>query len=349
MIITTKTFARAGLIGNPSDGYFGKTISFTVRNFASKVVLYESPFLEIKLHKNDKLSFSSIDELTDDIKYSGYYGGIRLIKATIKVFYEYCQEHNINFEHKNFTISYDSNIPMRVGLAGSSAIVTSVMKALMEFYNVNIPKDILPNIILSVEKDELKIGAGLQDRVIQVFEDIVFMDFNKDYMKEHGFGDYEKLNIDKNNLPKFYIAYSEDLSEGTEVFHNNIRERYERGEKQVLDAMQEFAHITEEFKKALLKNDLPLLNTLINRNFDLRSSIYKISKKNLDLIHTARHFGASSKFCGSGGAIVGIYNSDEQFENMRKAFKKLNASIIKPQIFEDEKSNLSNLKAASNN
>ena len=92
MIITTKTFARAGLIGNPSDGYFGKTISFTVRNFASKVVLYESPFLEIKLHKNDKLSFSSIDELTDDIKYSGYYGGIRLIKATIKVFYEYCQE-----------------------------------------------------------------------------------------------------------------------------------------------------------------------------------------------------------------------------------------------------------------
>ena len=84
-------------------------------------------------------------------------------------------------------------------------------------------------------------------------------------------------------------------------------------------------------------------------NFDLRSSIYKISKKNLDLIHTARHFGASSKFCGSGGAIVGIYNSDEQFENMRKAFKKLNASIIKPQIFEDEKSNLINWKAASNN
>ena len=98
----------------------------------------------------------------------------------------------------------------------------------------------------------------------------------------------------------------------------------------------------ETVKKALLKNDLTLLNTLINRNFDLRASIYKISKKNLDLIHTARHLGASSKFCGSGGAIVGIYNSDEQFENMRKAFKKLNASIIKPQIFEDEKSNLIN-------
>ena len=28
MIIQTRAYARAGLIGNPSDGYFGKTISF---------------------------------------------------------------------------------------------------------------------------------------------------------------------------------------------------------------------------------------------------------------------------------------------------------------------------------
>ena len=34
-------------------------------------------------------------------------------------------------------------------------------------------------------------------------------------------------------------------------------------------------------KKALIKNDLHLLNKLINRNFDLRSSIYKISNRRL--------------------------------------------------------------------
>lgn len=336
MIIIKKTFARAGLIGNPSDGYNGKTISFSVRNFVAKVTLFESPFLEIKLHQNDKLCFDSIADFTNDIKYSGYYGGVRLIKATIKVFYEYCQNNNIELENKNFTIIYDSNVPMRVGLAGSSAIVTSVMKALMEFYNVKIEQTILPNIILSVEKEELKIGAGLQDRVIQVYEDIVYMDFNKEYMQEHGTGYYEKLNLSQDALPKFYIAYSEDLSEGTEVFHNNIRERYERGEKKVCDAMKEFAVITDEFKKALLKNDVKLLNLLINRNFDLRASIYQISKKNIDLIECARYFKASSKFCGSGGAIVGIYDNDEQFNNMEKAFKKLNASIVKPIIFNQE-------------
>ena len=45
--IETAAFARAGLVGNPSDGYFGKTISFTIRDFAARVVIYSWPTLEI--------------------------------------------------------------------------------------------------------------------------------------------------------------------------------------------------------------------------------------------------------------------------------------------------------------
>jgi len=33
LIIRKRAYARAGLIGNPSDGYHGKTISIIVRNF----------------------------------------------------------------------------------------------------------------------------------------------------------------------------------------------------------------------------------------------------------------------------------------------------------------------------
>ncbi len=47
MIVETHAHARAGLIGNPSDGYYGKTISVIVRNFAARVALWESPELEI--------------------------------------------------------------------------------------------------------------------------------------------------------------------------------------------------------------------------------------------------------------------------------------------------------------
>ncbi len=42
-IIRTHGFARAGLIGNPSDGYHGKTISIIVRDFRAEVILYPEP------------------------------------------------------------------------------------------------------------------------------------------------------------------------------------------------------------------------------------------------------------------------------------------------------------------
>ena len=46
-MIHPRAFARAGLIGNPSDGYFGKTISVILRNFSARVVCYESPRIQI--------------------------------------------------------------------------------------------------------------------------------------------------------------------------------------------------------------------------------------------------------------------------------------------------------------
>ena len=48
-MIETYAYARAGLLGNPSDGYFGKTISFSVRNFRARVLLYPSARLYFPL------------------------------------------------------------------------------------------------------------------------------------------------------------------------------------------------------------------------------------------------------------------------------------------------------------
>ena len=95
MIIETKSHPRAALIGNPSDGYFGKTIAFLFSNFSATVQLYESPLLEIKPEKLDKPVYNSIEELVDGIKLNGYYGGVRLLKATIKTFYRHCQKMKI--------------------------------------------------------------------------------------------------------------------------------------------------------------------------------------------------------------------------------------------------------------
>src|SRR5213078_5295155 len=84
MTITANAHARAGLVGNPSDGYFGKTISFIIRNFAATVRLWESPHFEIVPTHGDFARFDSVAEFLRDQKLHGYYGGLRLIKAAVK-------------------------------------------------------------------------------------------------------------------------------------------------------------------------------------------------------------------------------------------------------------------------
>jgi prepilin-type processing-associated H-X9-DG protein len=49
---------------------------------------------------------------------------------------------------------------------------------------IRIPKPMMANLVLSVEKDELGIAAGLQDRVAQVYQGLVYMDFDKSIIVE---------------------------------------------------------------------------------------------------------------------------------------------------------------------
>ena len=56
-LIRKKAFARAGLIGNPSDGYHGKTISIGLGNLWAQVSLYEWEQIEIVWSQEDRSRF----------------------------------------------------------------------------------------------------------------------------------------------------------------------------------------------------------------------------------------------------------------------------------------------------
>jgi glucuronokinase len=329
VIIKTVSHPRAALIGNPSDGYFGKTIAFLFKNFKAEVILYESPELEILPAEYDRALFTSMAALVHDVRLYGYYGGLRLLKAAVKRFYEYCEQNEIVIAERNFTIRYLSDIPYRLGLAGSSAIITACMRALMSFFGIEIPKPVLANLVLSVEQDELKISAGLQDRVAQAFECPVYMDFEEAVMKRQGYGIYKTMTRDK--LPQLYIAWRKDLSEGSEVVHNDFRERYHFKDKAVLDAIGKWKKLTDEVYTRLLSGNKEI-GDLINRNFDIRKSVMSISPRNLKMIEAARSAGASAKFTGSGGAIIGTYTDETMYRKLKKNLDSIGVEILIPEI-----------------
>lgn len=332
MIIRTKAYPRAALIGNPSDGYFGRTIAFVFSNYHAEVTLYESPELDLLPSLRDHSHFNSIRHLAEDVSLYGYYGGIRLLKATIKKFYDYCTKHGLDIDDRNFTIRYQTSIPNRLGLAGSSAIITACIRALKRFYGVKISKPELANLVLSVEFEELGICAGLQDRVAQAYNEPVFMDFNRSFMGQHGYGDYSAIKLPEDL--NIYIGFRTDLSEGSEILHGRLREEYESGNQQVIGAMVEWADLTLKAKDALDAGRHCELPSLINRNFDLRCEVCKstVSFKNRRMVELARSVGASSKFTGSGGAVIGTYEGDAMFNKLKNIFAEYKIEVIKPKI-----------------
>jgi glucuronokinase len=332
LLIRKRAFARAGMVGNPSDGYHGKTISVIVRNFAAEVTLYEWDQVELVLSQDDKSIFRSVEDLARDVKLHGYYAGIRLVKATIKKFVEHCDRQRLSLHRRNFSVRYQSNIPRQVGLAGSSAIIVATLRCLMEFYGVEIPHRVQPSLVLAVETEELGIAAGLQDRVIQVHEGLVYMDFAEERMEKlHGLwcGVYEPL--DPRLLPPLYVAYNAEVSEPTEVIHNNLRARFDQGEPAVLEAMRQLADLTVQAREAILARNAKRLGELIDANFEVRRSICRLPAEHVEMVERAREVGASASFSGSGGAIVGICPDDATFHRLQAALAPIHCRVIRPQ------------------
>jgi len=219
-------------------------------------------------------------------------------------------------------------------MAGSSAIITAVFRALMEFYGVEIPNEILSNLVLSVETNEIGIAAGLQDRVCQVYQGLVFMDFDREHFKANGYGRYER--IDPHCLPPLYLAYRRDLSQISGIYHSNLRQRWLDGDPDVIAAMKRFADLTTEGREALLIGDHNKLGLLIDENFELRASLTQLDPTNVEMVNLARKMGVCAKYAGSGGAIVGICKSDQLFNKLKTEFEKLGCEVIRPQITPDQ-------------
>jgi glucuronokinase len=329
-IIETYGYARAGFLGNPSDGYFGKTISFCFQDFRARVLVYPSARLEIKFSKADLPIFEDMEDLYRTTRWRGYYGGIRIIQALLVRFMDYCREQSIELPNRNFTLEYESNIPQRLGLGGSSAIITASLRAICQYFAVDIPLPIQANLILETETRELGVPAGLQDRVIQTYQGLVYMDFSKEIMDRQGYGNYERL--DPALLPNVYVAYRTSLSEGTEIFHSSVRERWRAGDPEVMNAMKTWADYAAQGRQALMARDYRALDGLINANFDLRGKIFQLSEGNLEMVHAARRAGATSNFAGSGGAIVGTYKDEDMYRRLQSELQKAGVAVLKPRI-----------------
>ncbi len=300
-------YGRVGLLGNPSDIYGGKCISFTFDKSA-RVEISDSDYFLIKGYGVEERDL-------------GYKGTHSLVKATI---------NKLELSDRRFALSYDSEIPVGSGLAGSSAIVIASMRAFNDFFNLGLDRYKIAELALRVETEELGISAGFQDRYSISFEGVSFMDFSgKEYMGESDpYGKIEKLDIKE--IPYFLSLGVKPKSSA--VVHNPLRERFLAGGLEagrIKERMDRIAELAVTGRDYLIAGDWHNFGGLMNRNTELREELSKHSVMDKKMIERARELGAlGAKVAGSGGAVIVLSDDKNIFDEMSQDYPCYKPRII---------------------
>ncbi|MFT5112075.1 MAG: glucuronokinase [Parasphingorhabdus sp.] len=329
-VIKTTGFPRAALVGNPSDGYFGKTIAFAFANFQTDLTLVTGTSQAELPKAFRRIGMQSIATLNAQTCNDGYDAQYKLVQATIKRFSGYCRVVNKPLFEGPLTIGYQSSIPYSVGLAGSSAIIIACYRALMALHQLIIPLPQLANEVFNVEFEELDIGGGLQDRVAQTLQGLVYMDFDRQLMESRGYGSYTHLDFDVLAFP--YIAFKRDLAENSGILHNNLRQRWLSGDQEFIAGMQMCADAACQAKLAIQSGDSEHLSSIINLGFDRRIATIPGHSGNQQMIELARQVGACANQAGSGGSVVGSCRDEKMFDSLQQEFDAMGVEVIRPQL-----------------
>jgi glucuronokinase len=300
-------YARAALVGNPSDGYGGRTISFTFRDFSAAVELEETSNADVQPA-----------------------AGRPLLEATLAAFRRHVESGGGTIPESQLAVRWQTTIPREVGLGGSSAIVIAALRALCSLYDVSIPREILPGLALSVETEGLGIEAGLQDRVAQTYDGLTYMDFEPSAMEAQGHGAYEEL--DPGCLPPLLVAYETGAAEASAQPHGDLRARYERAEPDVVGTMEEIAELARRGRDCLVGGDHEGLRGALDRNFEARRRLYPLNPRHVRLVELARSLGASANYAGSGGAIVAVPREGTSAEDLLSEFENEGCGAVVPAV-----------------
>ncbi len=169
-----------------------------------------------------------------------------------------------------------------------------------------------------------------------MYNGIVYMDFERELVESTGHGRYERMYPSATGFDpaalNIYVAYDPNRAEESGKAHKKVKSLFERKNTDVMAAMTEFAEIARRGRDAMLAGDAAALHALVDANFDLRAKIFDIAPENKRMVATARSAGASAKFAGSGGAIVGTYADEKQFAVLEAALAGIGCKTLRPRI-----------------
>jgi galactokinase/mevalonate kinase-like predicted kinase len=209
-------------------------------------------------------------------------------------------------------VRYESEIPLRSGLSGSTALVVALLQALLAWQGEFPNRYQLAERARHIELNYLRVVCGYQDAYMCTFGGLNYMDFgSKQFYRQAEaelFATIEPLADYVPELP-FVLGFTGVQHASGEV-HKPIRERWLEGEAVVVEGYERITELARMGKKALLLKDWPLLGRLMNENHAIQRDLGGSGESNERLIAAALDAGApGAKLAGAGhgGTIIALW------------------------------------------
>lgn len=231
----------------------------------------------------------------------------------------------LHFIKEEFGLRFISDIPLQAGLGGSSALVMAALRAMGKAHGLQWTWRSLADATLTVEQEHLGIVAGPMDRWIQAQEEFLWMDFSGNKT--------EVLSI--YTLPSLRVLISSKPGRPSGSVHAPIMERWSRGDPQIKRVMDAYRPLVEQGRVALLAGDISTLAECMDRNFELRASLFSIHEEDQAMINLCRRHGSAAKLCGSGGAVLALMKCKEEWSALEVEAKGAGITVVEPQLFKE--------------
>lgn len=237
----------------------------------------------------------------------------------------------------NCHVYFDSDIPMRSGMAGSTALVVALLQSFLVWQGRRVNLYQLAERARYVELNNLKVVCGYQDACMCTFGGLNYMDFRgkQFYRRAEAelFATIEPLGGYVSELP-FVLAFT-GVQHASSAVHKPIRERWLEGETAVVEGYERITQLARMGKKALVLADWRALGRLMNENHAIQRDLGGSGESNEVLIAAALEAGAlGAKLAGAGdgGTIIALWPWDDT-SSLEEALYRAGASeIYRPEV-----------------
>jgi len=324
--VVRRVAARVGLAGNPSDGFGGAVLGTIVPDLEACVAATESDGVVITgPHTSEE--WPSLAAWRDDVARHGVVGPQRIIVASLWTLSAHVRRTNSRVaDQSGVAVTWHTNIPASVGLAGSSALAVGTIDAVSACWGLSLDRRVCAALALSAERDVLGIAAGWQDRIVQAVGGTVLVDA-ADMGKMDGVSVPRVHVLDGTDVPtgvRLVVGWRSDLAASSDHYHAPLR----RDAASLAPPMAALAAIARAATASLEQGDVRAFSTAVDEGWRIRQSCVPLHPDHAAIVELARSSGVPATTPGSGGSVVAVCADADDVRRVRGVLDSVGCDCI---------------------